>query len=91
MDKLEDEWSASDDARTSREEVTADDASETKSTHIVERNQQIPYVSKTLDFPADWLPTFGSKDCQKYAGHRKKTLLTTAICGMSSSPPTANI
>lgn len=56
MDELEDERAAGDDALPAREEVAADDPARV-SMRSGER-ADAAYVSRTLDLPADWLPTY---------------------------------
>lgn len=55
--------------------------------HESKVGQQRTYVSSTLDFPADWLPTYHLTQTP-FVLQLKKIGHTTASCGMSSSPPT---
>ena len=61
MDELEDEWPTGDDALTTREEVTAYYPAFRKlggQQRKLQDHGWLTDVSRTLDFPADWLPTF---------------------------------
>ena len=59
MDELEDERSAGDDAGAAGEEVAADDAIRVALEFSAGGGGMgwRTHVSRTLDFPADWLPT----------------------------------